>query len=411
MQLFPPGRVFRFMRIAPYCGAASLLLVLATLVALFMSGAKLGTDFVGGTELEVAFKQSVTTEQIRQSVAAAGFSTPDVVKVEDDKNPHRYLIRAHEVSIIPDAVKRKIERRLCLGENLSPAECPEAQRASEVKFSPGGEKINVRFRSAPDLGWIRQRLEGVPEISLRPGANNPVVQNARDHKVEVALLGTSDKIMGGLHRALGAAKVPDAALRAEWIGPKAGAQLRDAAIKSILIALVLIMMYVAFRFDLRFAPGAVLCLLHDAMIAVGALMLSGRELNLTTVAALLTIIGFSVNDTVVIYDRVRENLGRLRGASFPDLIDLSISEMLGRTILTSGTAIFSLLAFFVWGTGTLKDFAFTLIVGMISGVYSTVYIALPLTYWLDKTFFSKVPTRGQKKKRTAVVEGTTEAMP
>jgi len=146
------------------------------------------------------------------------------------------------------------------------------------------------------------------------------------------------------------------------------------------------------------------------VIAVGGLLVTGREVNLTTVAAVLTIIGFSVNDTVVIYDRVRENLGRLRGASFPDLIDLSISEMLGRTVLTSGTAIFSLLAFFVWGTGTLQDFSFALIVGMISGVYSTVYIALPLTYWLDKTFFSKVPVKG-KKKRDVALEGTKEAMP
>jgi preprotein translocase subunit SecF len=410
MQLFPPGRVYRFMRVAPLCGLISLLLCVATFVALFTGHVKLGTDFVGGTELEVAFKQTVTPDQIRRAISAAGFSTPDVVKVEDAKNAHRYLIRAHEVSIIPEETKKKIERRLCMGENLPAAECPELQQATEVKFSPGGEKITVRFRGAPDLDSIRQRLTGLPGIVLRPGENNPVVQNARDHKVEVALLGTSDKIMGGLRRALGAEKVPATALRAEWIGPKAGAQLRDAAIKSIAIALILIMAYVAFRFDLRFAPGAVLCLLHDAVIAVGGLLVTGRELNLTTVAAVLTIIGFSVNDTVVIYDRVRENLGRLRGASFPDLIDLSISEMLGRTVLTSGTAIFSLAAFFIWGTGTLQDFAFALIVGMVSGVYSTVYIALPLTYWLDKTFFSKVPTKSKKKSDVAL-KATKEAVP
>jgi preprotein translocase subunit SecF len=153
------------------------------------------------------------------------------------------------------------------------------------------------------------------------------------------------------------------------------------------------MAYVAFRFDLRFAPGAVICLFHDAAMAVGALMLLGKELNLTTVAALLTIVGFSVNDTVVIYDRVRENLGKLRGTSFTNLIDISISEMLGRTMLTSGFAIISMSAFFIWGTGTLKDFALTLIIGMVAGVYSTVYIALPLTYWLDRTFFAKAAAK------------------
>lgn len=396
MQLFPSHKTYRFMRVAPYCGAASLLLIIATVVALFYPGPKLGTDFAGGTEIEVAFSQPVTAEEIRQAARSTGLSTPDVVKVEDANNPHRYMIRVQEVAIIPEEVKRDIERRLCFGEGLPADQCPEAKQATEVKFSPGGDKLSVRFRGSPDLQWIRDQLSGVTAIQLRPGANNPFIQSPRDNKVEIGLLGTGDKLMGGLKASLGD-KVPETAMRAEWIGPKAGAQLRDSAIKAILISLVFIMAYVAFRFDMRFAPGAVLCLFHDAVIAVGALMITGRELNLTTVAALLTIIGFSVNDTVVIYDRVRENLGRLRGSSFPHLIDVSVSEMLGRTILTSGTAIFSLLAFFVWGTGTLKDFAFTLIVGMVSGVYSTVYIALPLTHWLDRALFSKVGDKTKKK--------------
>jgi preprotein translocase subunit SecF len=150
------------------------------------------------------------------------------------------------------------------------------------------------------------------------------------------------------------------------------------------------MAYVAFRFDIRFAPGGVIALLHDAIGTVGVLILFGKELNLTTVAALLTIIGYSVNDTVVIYDRVRENMGKLRGVSFRDLINISTSEMLGRTILTNGCVQMCLLAFFVWGTGTLKDFALTLTIGMVLGTYSTIYIALPVTEALDRWFFSKL---------------------
>ena len=138
------------------------------------------------------------------------------------------------------------------------------------------------------------------------------------------------------------------------------------------------------------APGGVIALLHDAVGTVGVLILLGKELNLTTVAALLTIIGYSVNDTVVIYDRVRENMGKLRGVSFRDLINISTSEMLGRTILTNGCVQMCLLAFFVWGTGTLKDFALTLTIGMVLGTYSTIYIALPLTESLDRWFFSKI---------------------
>jgi preprotein translocase subunit SecF len=150
------------------------------------------------------------------------------------------------------------------------------------------------------------------------------------------------------------------------------------------------MAYIAFRFDLRFSPGAIIALVHDTTATVGVLIVMGKELDLTTVAAVLTILGYSVNDTVVIYDRVRENLGKLRGASFRHLINVSTSEMLGRTILTTLTVQMSLLAFFFWGTGTLKSFALTLTIGLIFGTYSTIYIALPVTDWLDAALFSRM---------------------
>jgi preprotein translocase subunit SecF len=281
-----------------------------------------------------------------------------------------------------------------------------ARRASEVKFSPGGDKITARFREPPDLEWIRERVSSVPGIRLRPGANNPHIQNARDQKVEIHLMSKGDQLVAGLKRELGA-KAPDQPLRSEWIGPRAGAQLRDSAIKSIAISLVFIMAYIAFRFDLRFAPGGVVALIHDSLGMVGVLILLGKEINLTTVAAALTIIGFSVNDTVVIYDRVRENLGKLRGASFRHLINLSTSEMLGRTILTNGTVQLTLLCFFVWGTGTLKEFALALTIGMVLGTYSSIYVALPLTEWLDRVLFQRIGS-GSAGKGTGVGKGVSK---
>jgi preprotein translocase subunit SecF len=206
-----------------------------------------------------------------------------------------------------------------------------------------------------------------------------------------------DQLVGGLKRALGA-KAPEHALRAEWIGPRAGAQLRDSAVKSIVIAIVFIMAYIAFRFDLRFAPGGIVALVHDATGSVGVLILLKKELDLTTVAAVLTIIGYSVNDTVVIYDRVRENLGKLRGTTFHQLINISLSEMLGRTILTTLTVQLSLLAFFFWGTGTLKSFALTLTIGLAFGTYSTIYIALRSPEYLDKALFSRIGKRASERE-------------
>ncbi|MFZ5889576.1 MAG: protein translocase subunit SecF [Myxococcota bacterium] len=398
MHLFANHKVYDFMKVRRYFIAFSILLTVGSFFLILdkVPGIhpKFGTDFKGGTEIEVAFKSEVSAGEVRKAVEAAGFSTPDVVKVEDGKQKNHYLIRVQEVSTLSQATQASIERALCLTPGLPESECSPGHRATEVKFSPGGDKVTARFREAPDLEWIRTRLGEVKAIRLRPGANNPFVQNARDQKVEIQLQSKGDQLVAGLKTALGA-KAPDQPLRSEWIGPRAGAQLRDSAVKSIAISIVFIMAYVAFRFDLRFAPGGVLALVHDALGMVGIMVLLGEEINLTTVASALTIVGYSVNDTVVIYDRVRENLGKLRGASFRQLINVSTSEMLGRTLLTNLTVQISILAFFVWGTGTLKHFALSLTIGMLLGTYSSIYVALPLTEWLDRVLFQRMGSSGK----------------
>jgi len=388
MRFFSSGKTYDFMRYRAVFVFISLAITIASVALLFTSHVKLGTDFSGGTEVELAFRGAVEPLEIRKAVESAGFGTPDVIKVDDSKHPNRYLIRVQEISTLSPETQAIVEKGLCFGP-ANIANCPVNHQATEVKFSPGGDKITARFLEAPDLDWIRETVSKVPGMRLRPGANNPLVQNSRDHKVEIQLMSKGDQLIAGLKSTLGA-RAPDQALRSEWIGPRAGAQLRDSAVKSIAIAIIFIMAYIAFRFDLRFAPGGIVALIHDATGTVGVLILLGEELNLTTVAAILTIIGYSVNDTVVIYDRVRENLGKLRGASFRELINVSTSEMLGRTILTNATVQMSLLAFFIWGTGTLKNFALTLTIGMLFGTYSTIYIALPVTEWLDKALFSKI---------------------
>jgi preprotein translocase subunit SecF len=273
--------------------------------------------------------------------------------------------------------------------------CPANLQASEVKFSPGGDKITARYETEPDLAGIRKQLTGVSGVDLRDGAKNPQVVSERDHKVEIALKSKGDQLLDGLRAKLGADKVPATALRVEWIGPKAGAQLRNAALWSVGIACFFIMAYIAFRFDLRFAPGGIVALIHDVGIALGAMVLARKEITISTVAAMLTIVGYSISDTVVVYDRIRENLGKHRNMSFAAVINLSISEMLGRTIITSGVTSLSMIMFLVWGTGVIKDFAFALLVGIIVGTYSSIYVAAPLTEWIDSRFFG---SSGDKKK-------------
>lgn len=402
MRLFKSGKVYDFMSVRWYWIGLSLIITLGSAILLLTGHARLGTDFTGGTEVEVAFKKPIAAGDVREAVVKAGFSAPGVIKVDDAKNPNRYLIRLEEVSTISAEKQREIEKALCMDVPVSAA-CPEERHASEVKFSPGGDKISVRFKSAPDLAWIKEHVTPVKGIVLRPGESNPQVQNARDNKIEILLMSKGDQLMTGLKQALGADAVPDTALRTEWIGPRAGAQLRDSAVKSIIVSIVFIMIYIAFRFDLRFAPGCIVALTHDALGMLGILILLGKEINLTTIAAALTIVGYSVNDTVIVYDRVRENLGKLRGVSFFDLINISTSEMLGRTLLTSSTVVIAMLAFFIWGTGELKDFALSLVIGVVLGTYSSIYVALPLTEWLDHTLFSKVSKRRVAAPKPAAV--------
>jgi preprotein translocase subunit SecF len=405
MQLFPTHKLYDFMGPRKWFILVSLVMTVGSLVLLITPGPRLGTDFKGGTEIEVAFTQKVTGSELRQALGKAGFHQPDVVGVVDPKVPARYLIRVEAVSALSAAERQLIEGRICA---VPGAEgCDADHEATEVKFSPGGDKITVRFRATPDLPWVRERMQATAGIELRASPNNPFVQNARENKVEIQLKSKGDQLMDALVAHLRPGSVNEhSLLRVEWIGPKAGGQLRDSALKAVAVSIVFVMMYIAFRFDIRFAPGAVISMVHDAVSCIGLLIIMGRELNLSTVAAILTIVGYSVNDTVIVYDRVRENLGRIRGAHFVGLINVSISEMLGRTILSSGTVVFSLLSFFFFGTGALKDFALTLVMGVIMGTYSSIYVALPFTEWLDRRYFGgkgAIVAKGTVTKRQEAV--------
>src|SRR6185503_7282646 len=373
-----------------------------------------GTDFKGGTEVEVAFTKTVDAATIRAAVHRAGFTAPDVVSVTDPANPNRFLIRVQETSNLDEHKRESLQKALCYSstEVVDPS-CTEKQRATEVKFSPGGDKIFVRYDQEPELEPIATAVHSVAGVELRPGERNPQVVSERDHRVEIQLKSKGDQLMDGLRRELGAEVVPENPLRVEWVGPKAGKQLRDAAVKSVAIAIVFIMAYVAFRFDLRFAPGGVVALVHDALVVIGVFVFFKKEITLSTIAAVLTIVGYSINDTVVVYDRIRENLGKHRGKTFAQIINLSVSETLSRTVLTSGATLLSILAFFVWGTGVIKDFALALLVGIVAGTYSSIYVAAPLTEWIDRRFFGGAAsggarraagaTRAQPKKTAAVV--------
>jgi len=175
-------------------------------------------------------------------------------------------------------------------------------------------------------------------------------------------------------------------LSVESVGPRVGADLRRRGFMAVAFTTLFMGIYIAFRFELSFGIGAVIALIHDVLIAMLALILSQTVFDLTTLAGMLTVIGFSVHDTIIVSDRVRENLRKMRRSSLAEVINVSINETLSRTILTTGTALLVLLALYFLGGPGLKPFAFTLIIGFLTGTYSSIFIAAPVVlFWSNRS--------------------------
>jgi preprotein translocase subunit SecF len=374
MEFIKPGTYIDFMKYrGPVITVLGLMATLS-LVSLFYPGPNYGIDFAGGTEVQLAFTADTSPGEIREALEDGGYARPDVISVED--MPNEYIIRVREVSSLPEEQIEKIREAAAaaLGEDV----------LREMKVSPGGDKITLRVSGEIHEQELQEALEagGAHVRSINSLAGS------RDPRYEAHLVGVADELTAQLRERF-PDRAPDEALRVEWVGPKAGEQLRDAAIQSLLYAIAFIMLYVAFRFDLRFAPGGVIAMLHDALITLGIYVLLQKEVNLTTVAALLTIMGYSINDTIVVFDRIRENMVRVRDKSLRELINISTSQMLSRTIVTSLTTLLSVSAFFFLGTGVIQDIAFALGIGIMIGTVSSIFIAAPITELMDRRLFNR----------------------
>jgi preprotein translocase subunit SecF len=251
----------------------------------------------------------------------------------------------------------------------------------------GGTMVHLKFQQNVSVSEIRSALsqlgmeDSVVQDFGQEGSNEFLVRLMKS-AVELGALG--EQVRKGLAKQFGSDKFE--IRRIESVGPKVGEDLRRKGTLSVVAATIMMGVYIWFRFAFSFGPrfglhfglGAVIALVHDVLVTVGALLLAQYEFDLTVVAALLTIVGFSVNDTVVICDRIRENMHKSRRESLESVVNRSINECLGRTILTTGTALMVLLTLFLLGGAVIRPFAFALLVGFFSGVYSTIFIASPV---------------------------------
>jgi preprotein translocase subunit SecF len=257
----------------------------------------------------------------------------------------------------------------------------------------GGTMVQVKFAQRVSIAEIRQGLDkvnlggGVVQDFGEAGANEYLI---RLDKTDTEIGALGEQVRKALADQFGADKFE--VRRIESVGPQIGQELRFRGTMSVIAATIMMGIYIwvrfgaAFgaRFGLLFGTGAVIALIHDVLITVGALMLANYEFDLTVIAALLTIVGFSVNDTVVICDRIRENLRKIKRESLESIINTSINDTLSRTILTTSTALMVLASLYFLGGDVIKPFAFALLVGFISGVYSTIFIASPVILLWEK---------------------------
>lgn len=246
----------------------------------------------------------------------------------------------------------------------------------------GGTLVQVLFEEKTDATAIKQALAGLDlgSMSVQQFGDEASEFLIRVENSSEELQGLSKQIGDSLEAGYGAGKVD--IRRVEMVGPQVGKDLRAKGIKALLYAMIGILVYISWRFEFRFAVGALVALIHDVVITLGVFSLFGKEIDLPIIAAFLAIIGYSLNDTIIVYDRIRENLAKHNKESFSFVVNRSINDTLSRTLMTSGTTLLVVLALFVLGGGVIHNFAFAMLVGVLIGTYSSIFVASPLlVFW------------------------------
>src|SRR5215217_186360 len=362
----------------------STLINLAILVGIVTVGFNYGVDFAGGTVVEVKFNHPISAAEVRDRAQKGGLHDVSVQNI-GSADENAFLLRMGGVTQLNEENATKAKTAL------------ESLGTIRNVYSDLSNGI-INFRSATPLTTelIKTTVEasgtGVQEVRVLGES-----QGGSGVDYQVVASGMADKVNSALN--MGVEKPDFEQRRVDYVGPQVGKQLRNRGVMALLYSMVAILIYVAFRFDFKFGPGALLAMLHDVIMVAGHYLVSRREFNLTAIAALLTIAGHSVNETIGIYDRSREDMAKYKGKPLADVINIAINDTLGRTILTSGTTALSLIGLLIFGVGEIFDFAMAMLVGILVGTYSSVYIASPLTIWLDERAAAREGRHGDGMKQ------------
>ena len=252
----------------------------------------------------------------------------------------------------------------------------------------GGLLVQIKFKGdhMHSISEVRDTLEKIHKegVTVQDFGDEPGEYLIRLKRTQEDPAELADRIINELREAFGSDSFE--VRRVETVGARVGKDLKRRGILSVIAAIIGMLLYISWRFQFSFGLGAIIALVHDVLITLGAISIAGKEIDLVIIAALLTIVGYSVNDTIVVYDRIRENLRKMRRDPIEKIINVSINETLSRTILTSLTTLIMVASLFIFGGGIIHDFAYVLLVGIITGTYSSIFIASPIVifFWKKK---------------------------
>jgi len=328
----------------------------------------LGVDFKGGTLVYVKFAGKPNEDEIRKAVDKAGLR---------DARIQRYGAAANNEVLIALQQKEPSEQALEGGKN-------QIVKALETEAPAGKLDLNnIGSQTLQNELLQRDPLRAGPDAGARYAAVAQAILNYRD-RVRSGVLQSVDEVSGVVDPPVLATLRSDffiskfAVRNVEIVGPQVGQQLRRQALLATLYSLAGMLVYLWFRFELIYGVAAVVACFHDTLITVGAFSLANKEISLTVIAAILTLVGYSMNDTIVVFDRIRENVKLLRREPFAEIVNRSINQTLSRTILTSGLTFLTVLSLFLFGGEVLHGFSFALVIGILIGTYSSIAVAAPM---------------------------------
>jgi len=381
MQLFKTPNI-KFLKYKYIALAVTGVIVLAGILNITVfKGLKLGVDFGEGTLIRVMLRAPSSEGQVRDLLGSVGLGKSQVQRT--GTTGREFQIRAIETVNVKAGEQDQLEAHAALADKI----------ISALRGDDGKADL---ARGLVDLNSVDERtLAGLLETAF-PGSGPEATQKVIAYRTDTGVIADFQDLAGLGLKPEALAFLKDktflgklTVMSRETVGPQVGADLRRKAVQATIWALIGMLIYIALRFKLEYGVAAIFTLAQDVLITMSLYSFTNREINLPIIAGILTIVGFSINDTIVIFDRVRENQKTMRGKPLEEVMNISLNQCLARTIITSGTVFLTVSALYGFGGEVINDFAFLMLIGTIEGVYSTIYLSCPVVLFWQKLFKPK----------------------